>query len=68
MSFQSIPQSAVQVGNFSNTNEYFCMLCFMATGQPRNIDGTNQFVDIAITKSQALQLLEQLHSLIETQQ
>ncbi|MCC5638733.1 hypothetical protein LC593_23440 [Nostoc sp. CHAB 5844] len=69
MSFRAIPQSIVQVGKVDSFNidrEYFCTICLTASGEARKIPGkSEQFVDVKITKAQALQLRELLQMVLE---
>ncbi|MCC5640689.1 hypothetical protein LC593_33645 [Nostoc sp. CHAB 5844] len=65
MSFKTNPQSFVHLST-TNAEEYFCTICVTASGEPRKIPESNeQFVDVKMTKAQALQLCEQLQLLLE---
>jgi len=65
MSFKANPQSIIQLGA-SNADGYFCQICTTASGEIRKVPGSNEhFIDIKITRTQALHLLEQLQQLID---
>ncbi|MBD2503917.1 hypothetical protein [Anabaena azotica] len=72
MSFKANPSSNILVGDLTGRNgydQYLCMVCFAATGEAhKKINVEEELsVDIAITKAQAVQLIEQLQSFLSNE-